>query len=93
MNRLSQFATAAVIATAGWWGLAAAPATAQGGYTWCPGQPLPMHGLGWDMNVCHTWYFVEHEAGNVPYQGELPSGVWDGDNPPSVRQDSCDFCS
>ena len=20
----------------------------------------------WDMNVCHTWYFVEHEAGNVP---------------------------
>jgi hypothetical protein len=20
------------------------------------------------MNVCHTWYFVQHEAGNVPYK-------------------------
>ena len=24
------------------------------------------------MNICHTWYFVEHEASNVPYGGELP---------------------
>ena len=30
-----------------------------------------------DMNVCHTWYFVKG----------------DSDNPPNVRQDSCDFCS
>ena len=50
MNRLSRFATTAITATA----LTAAAtgiASAQGGYTWCPGQPLPMHGLGWDMNV------------------------------------------
>jgi len=29
----------------------------------------------WDMNVCHTWYFVRGSLGSVPYQGHLPSGV------------------
>ena len=57
MNRLSRVATTAVTSTAlavVGFGLSAGAATAQGGYTWCPGQPLPMHGLGWDMNVCHS---------------------------------------
>lgn len=72
-------------------------------HTWCPGDSMtysrydmssgPGVAYQWDMNVCHTWYFVTGSRGNVPYQGHLPSGVWDGDNPPEVRQDSCDFCS
>jgi hypothetical protein len=80
--------------------------TAQAGplppHTWCPGNSMvysrydmssgPGVAYQWDMNVCHTWYFVQHEAGNVPYQGQLPTDVWDGDNPPAVKQDSCDFC-
>ena len=38
----------------------------------------------WDMNVCHTWYRVRNDKGNVPYQGSLIfSNVWDGDNPPA----------
>ncbi|MET0896393.1 MAG: hypothetical protein ABWY45_00620 [Mycobacterium sp.] len=56
-----------------------------GGYTWCPGQPLPMTGLGWDMNVCHTFYTVAFGKGNVPMvdlQGnQLDSWVW-ADSPP-----------
>ena len=80
--------------------------TAQAGplppHTWCPGNPMaysrydmssgPGVAYQWDMNICHTWYFVQHEAGNVPYKGQLPTDVWDGDNPPPVKQDSCDFC-
>lgn len=80
--------------------------TAQAGplppHTWCPGDSMvysrydmssgPGVAYQWDMNVCHTWYFVQNEAGNVPYKGQLPSDVWDGDNPPPVKEDSCDFC-
>lgn len=42
MNRLSRLATTAVASTAlavVGLGLSAGAATAQGGYTWCPGQP------------------------------------------------------
>ncbi|WP_081288548.1 hypothetical protein [Mycobacterium asiaticum] len=71
-------------------------------HTWCPGNSMvysrydmssgPGVAYQWDMNVCHTWFWVQNSAGNVPYKGELPSDVWDGENPPPVKQDSCDFC-
>jgi hypothetical protein len=25
-------------------------------YQWCPGSPLPMPDVVWDMNVCHHYY-------------------------------------
>ncbi|MDT5009492.1 MAG: hypothetical protein QOH57_1109 [Mycobacterium sp.] len=49
---------------------------------WCPGDSLysskggPNRDVNWDMNVCHTWYWVAEGAGNVS------PVVWDGDNPP-----------
>ena len=49
---------------------------------WCPGQPLPDTGnrvtdpLHWDMNVCHTYYYVWMGMGNAS------NVIWDGDNPP-----------
>lgn len=103
MNRRIAALTAAALAIGG----TALAAPAQAGplppHTWCPGNNMtysrydmssgPGLGYQWDMNICHTWYFVKGNTGNVPYQGHLPSGVWDGDNPPEVRQDSCDFCS
>jgi hypothetical protein len=52
-----------------------------GPYTWCPGQSLPQTGdptrpVVWDMSVCHTYWKVGPNQGNVgPY-------VWDGPNPP-----------
>lgn len=70
-------------------------------HTWCPGNPMvySRYDMGsgpglfyqWDMNVCHTWYWV-NGTGNVPYQGSLPSDVWDGPDGPPAKQDSCDFC-
>jgi hypothetical protein len=56
------------------------------------GQAGPGAYYNWDMNICHTWYWVAHEQGNVPYQGSLPSGVWDGENPPGLEPNRCDFC-
>ena len=64
-------------------GLAAGVAQAwpYGPFTWCPGQQLPQTGdpsrpVVWDMGVCHTYYKVGPNQGNVgPY-------VWDGPNPP-----------
>jgi hypothetical protein len=71
-------------------------------HTWCPGDSMVYHsfdassgpGLAyqWDMNVCHTWYWVKSGTGNVPFEGRLPSGVWDGEDPPTRQQDWCDFC-
>jgi hypothetical protein len=66
---------------------------------WCPGESMvyspvaadrgtdtgPGNLYHWDMNICHTWYYLRDEKGNVPYgldSGHLPSNVWDGDNPP-----------
>ena len=80
-------------------GLATGTAAADppGAHTWCPGMPMtapPGPGIGfWDMNVCHTWYYVDPGKGNVPYHlddGTVTlehSNVWDGPNPPegSVR--------
>src|ERR1700676_4123973 len=63
-------------------GLAAGTAHADtfgGPYRWCPGQELPQTGdpnwrVVWDMSVCHTWYRVG------PNQGNVGRYIWDGDN-------------
>src|ERR1700721_2768374 len=52
-------------------------------HNWCPGQPMnyptgPGPGYSWDMNICHTWFWVSNGKGNVPYNGRLPSTLWDG---------------
>jgi hypothetical protein len=104
---LAALATAALVSGgigAAALGLAAtAYADSPGPYYWCPGDDMAYHAprgerngpgvaYGWDMNICHTWYWVRDEAGNVPYKGKLPSGVWDGDNPPALQPDWCNFC-
>jgi hypothetical protein len=50
---------------------------------WCPGDSLfhltqnhVYNPVRWDMNICHTWYYVAPDAGNVA------QGIWDGANPP-----------
>ena len=45
-------------------------------HQWCPGQPLPMPDVVWDMNVCHTWYWVP-----VGGMGNVGKFVWEGDHP------------
>jgi hypothetical protein len=67
-----------VVAVTGF-GLAAvaAQANTRGPYQWCPGQPLPESDVGWDMNVCHTWYWVDYG-----FQANRGHFVYEGDNPP-----------
>jgi len=94
---------AAAVALAGGLGLAGlgagiAQADPLPPHTWCPGDSMvyssfdPSTGPGvayqWDTNVCHTWYWVK-SGGNVPYKGQLPSTVWDGEDPPNR---SCGAC-
>ncbi|ETB41899.1 hypothetical protein [Mycobacterium avium] len=45
-------------------------------HDWCPGQPLPMPDVRWDMNVCHHWYWVP-----VGGMGNVGQFVWEGDAP------------
>jgi hypothetical protein len=69
-----------------------------GPFQWCPGDSMdysttaylsgadngPGRGYSWNMNICHTWYRLKNiEAGNVPYNGDPHSDVWDGNNPPA----------
>ncbi|HEX2398446.1 MAG TPA: hypothetical protein VHJ79_00345 [Mycobacterium sp.] len=91
---IAGLATAALVSSG--FGLAAGTAQADnaGPYQWCPGQDMvfspqtgstgPGRDKIWDMNVCHTWYFVDYGKGNVPSKYPPPpeSNVWDGDNPP-----------
>jgi len=68
-------------------GVGAGSAVAESpGYTWCPGQPLPRHGLGWDMNVCHTFWTVQAGTGNVPMfdvnGNQQASSFWMDSPPP-----------
>ena len=50
----------------------------QGPCRWCPGQSLPPTGnhvtnpVVWDINVCHTYYYVYFGQGNVA------QNIWDG---------------
>lgn len=32
----------------------------EGPHQWCPGQPLSETDIVWDVNVCHTWYWVDY---------------------------------
>lgn len=45
-------------------------------HQWCPGHPLPMPDVNWDMNVCHHWYWVP-----VGGMGNVGQFVWEGDAP------------
>ncbi|MEB3983104.1 hypothetical protein OQ968_17735 [Mycobacterium sp. 663a-19] len=45
-------------------------------HDWCPGQPLPMPDVRWDMNVCHHWYWVP-----VGGMGNVGQFVWEGNAP------------
>jgi hypothetical protein len=68
-------------------GFGAGTAQAGGPYTWCPGQSMtsgvdmehhtgaPGGTIDWDMNVCHTWWYVSWGSGNIN------PGVWEGDAP------------
>jgi hypothetical protein len=70
-------------------GTAQADDNVGGPFNWCPGDSMQYspeatyfgqdNGPGtlysWDINVCHTWYRLRHEIGNVPYNGSLPSDV------------------
>jgi hypothetical protein len=83
-------------------GLAAGTASADGDWgppkRWCPGEPLPPTGnhvtdpfRGWDMSVCHTYYYL------YPGMGNVSNMIWDGDNPPPkpapppalINKDNC----
>lgn len=67
-----------ILATAGL-GLSAGTAQAKprGPYQWCPGQHLPETDVVWDMNVCHTWYWVDYG-----FQANRGHFVYEGDTPP-----------
>jgi hypothetical protein len=95
MSRISLVTAAALSAALGLTALGFgpagidSPAQAQPGvYSWCPGQPLPMHGLGWDMNVCHTYQTVPFGAGNVPMfdvnGNPMDSYLWMDSPPPPL---------
>ncbi|AEV72966.1 hypothetical protein MycrhN_2377 [Mycolicibacterium rhodesiae NBB3] len=92
MNKIARLAAtalaSAVLTTAIGVGSGAWSATAQGGYSWCPGQPLPMHGLGWDMTVCHSFVTVPFGTGNVPMfdvnGNTMQSHLWMDSPPPPL---------
>ncbi len=70
-------------------GTGTAEAQGYGPYHWCPGDSIyyptgPGPYYNWDWNVCHTYYWVNGK-GNVPYQGKLPSDLYDGTDPPPPR--------
>lgn len=50
---------------------------------WCPGDSLfhltqnhVANPINWDMNVCHTYFYVPSGQGNVG------QNIWEGPNPP-----------
>jgi hypothetical protein len=81
--------------------LASGTAAAQAPHHWCPGEPMqydpvstehsgPGTAFSWDMNICHTWYWVKGGQGNVPFKGRLSSSnVWDGETPPPNSDPGC----
>jgi len=61
-------------------GFALTPYGPRGPNQWCPGQPLPYNDdtIVWDMNVCHTWWWVAYG-----FQGNRGKGfIYEGDTPP-----------
>ena len=95
--------TALLVSCGGLTSLALAPGTAQAQapHHWCPGEPMqydpaltahsgPGTAFNWDMNICHTWYWVKGGQGNVPFKGQLSSSnVWDGEAPPPNSDPGC----
>jgi hypothetical protein len=72
----------------------AATAQAHKPHHWCPGDAMvypsgPGPAYSWDTNICHTWFWVKSGMGNVPYKGQLPSTLWDGEVPPPGSQPAC----
>ena len=55
-------------------GAGTAQAYTYGPFQWCPGQdmpndpPRPEGRLGWDMSVCHTYWFDYDVRTNAPAQ-------------------------
>ncbi|MDX1887582.1 hypothetical protein [Mycolicibacterium sp. 120270] len=88
-------------------GSGAAPALPSEPHQWCPGDSMhspagPGAVYVWDMNVCHTWQYVQPGMGNVPVsspKGVTPadgfeislegSNLWDGPNPPPGSAIEC----
>jgi hypothetical protein len=94
---IAAMATAASLACAvGSAGTAQADSNVGGPFHWCPGESMqysptatqfgrdngPGAGYSWNMGICHTWFRLRRQIGNVPWNGSLPSDVWDGTNPP-----------
>jgi hypothetical protein len=52
-------------------------------YVWCPGSPLPMPDVVWDMNVCHHYY--GGSLGHPGTEGGIPVGahILEGDPSPA----------
>lgn len=48
------------------------------------GPTGPGRDMVWDMNICHTFWFVDYGKGNVARNKTGPPApwVWDGPNPP-----------
>src|SRR5262249_1604472 len=61
-------------------GFPLSPYAPKGPNQWCRGQALPYNDttIVWDMNVCHTWYWVAYG-----FQGNRGKGfIYEGDAPP-----------
>ncbi|MFC7674408.1 hypothetical protein ACFQWH_15070 [Mycolicibacterium sp. GCM10028919] len=77
--------------------IATAQADPSSRHVWCPGQPMhsptgPGVDKTWDMNVCHTWYFVKSGFGNVQLTNGGDSGnVFEGENPPPGSLTDCGY--
>jgi hypothetical protein len=52
-------------------------------YIWCPGSPLPMPDVVWDMNRCHHYY--GGSLGHPGTEGGIPVGahILEGDPSPA----------
>jgi hypothetical protein len=112
LNRISRLAaTVAVAGATAMAGLAVGAGAAQAipnnnpGFPWCPGEGLPFPEMQWDMNVCHTYYFVPAGTGNVPMvyangstmdsfiSADIPQPELGPPPPPLQKPPGTPFCS
>ena len=85
-------------------GTAQADPQSSGPYQWCPGQPLPGHPGGgypamhlswpatyvvWDNSVCHTYWKMTVDRGNVSMNDGAVSDFWDEPDPPPYFEPVC----
>jgi hypothetical protein len=61
-------------------------------YQWCPGSPLPMADVVWDMNVCH--HYFGGSAGHPGTAGGIPVGahILEGDPAPANTCNGSPIC-